>query len=62
MTFEYSQKVVNKLEKLLETNEGCDVIIYAVKMRKKAHSSIYLTYKITMNPNILLWKGLFKDT
>src|SRR6266487_7124514 len=29
MTFEYFQEVANDLENLLETDEGCDVIIYA---------------------------------
>jgi hypothetical protein len=29
MSFEYSQEVINDLEKLFETDEGYDVIIYA---------------------------------
>ena len=29
MSFDYSQEVINSYEKLLKTNEGSDVIIYA---------------------------------
>ncbi|RIA92177.1 hypothetical protein C1645_821076 [Glomus cerebriforme] len=47
MTFEYSQEVVDDLENLFETEEGCDVIIYAGENEnvKKiyAHSSILRT-------------------
>ena len=44
MSFEYSQEVVDDLEKLLETDEGYDVIIYAGENKDvkeiHAHSNI----------------------
>ncbi|RGB33194.1 hypothetical protein C1646_761972 [Rhizophagus diaphanus] len=44
MSFDYSQKVIGDLEKVLETNDGYDVIIYAGENKDvkelRAHSSI----------------------
>jgi hypothetical protein len=46
MSFDYSQEVINDLEKVLETDEGYDVIIYAGENENvkelHAHSNILL--------------------
>jgi hypothetical protein len=44
MSFDYSQEVISDLEKVLETNDGYDVIIYAGENENvkelRAHSNI----------------------